>query len=553
MGRCNSQIYKMKLKVDKIISNIMIKLGYPGISPSIQIPKNSQHGDFTTNVALQISSKTGQDAKLIANNIIELIINENNHIINKAEVAGPGFINIIINKQYFFNMLPQILKEDMDFGKSKIFQSKKALIEFVSANPTGPLTVAHGRGAILGHIVSNILEWNGYKVEKEYYFNNAGRQMRKLAESVKARYLEIQNKDFVFPDNGYEGEYIYDIAKNILDKYSDTTFNEDNLDIFKEEAESLIFLDIKNTLNKLGLKFDNFFNENFLYESGDIKEIVDRLRKQNLAYDKDGAVWVKTSSMGREKDKVIIKSTGEPTYRLPDIAYHQNKYLREYDLLIDIFGSDHQDAYPDVLAVLDKLGYDPKIIKVLIHQFVTILDNGQQLKMSTRKANFITLNELIERVGSDVVHYFFIMRGMNTHLNFDLKLAQDESDQNPVYYIQYAYARTCNILKYAEELNHKYNQSEKISLLDLDEEINIIKNLIEFPNIIKNSLNTLEPQTIAQYLQNLASSFHKYYSHHRLVSSDPNKTSARITLVRAIQIVMRNGLKILNISAPEKM
>ena len=446
-----------------------------------------------------------------------------------------------------------IIKSKENYGKNNSGKNKKVLVEFVSANPTGPLTVGHGRGAILGDVISSILEWNGYEVEREYYYNNAGRQMHRLGESVKSRYLELLGENTEFPEEGYEGEYIIEIAQSLLDKNGDSLIDTADNKVFKEAAESNIFFNIKKTLARIGLKFDSFFNENSLYDSGAIEDVVKTLRQKNLIYEKEGATWFKATEAGRDQDRVIIKSSGEPTYRLPDIAYHQNKFNRGYDLMVDVLGADHMDAYPDVLAAVEQLGCDSKKVNVIIHQFVTLTEDGEPVKMSTRKANYITLDELIDEVGQDVVRYFFIMRGINTHLNFDMALAKDESDENPVFYLQYAHARLCNILKHAEEQGHIFNEKTDLSPLNLDSEIQLIKLLLEFPNIIGKAKDNLEPQTIATYLQSLAGLFHKYYAKERVVTDDNNKTSARLILVQALQIVLNNGLSLMGIHALERM
>jgi arginyl-tRNA synthetase len=453
----------------------------------------------------------------------------------------------------FITLLRTVLKKNITFSQTELGKENKAQVEFISANPTGPLTVGHGRGAILGDVVSSILEWNGYEVDREYYYNNAGKQMQRLGESVQARYLELVGESPEFPEEGYEGKYIIDIAQELKDKNSDALKDATDIAPFIQAAEPTIFLQIEKTLNRIGLKFDKFFNENSLYESGAIEEVVAALRQKGLVYEKEGATWFKATKAGRDQDRVIIKSSGEPTYRLPDIAYHQNKFERGYDLIVDVLGADHMDAYPDVLAGIEQLGYDTNKVKVLIHQFVTLMEKGEPVKMSTRKAQYITLDELIDEVGQDVVRYFFIMRGMNTHLNFDMDLAKDESDENPVYYLQYAHARLCNILKHAETQGYKLDENIDLSPLTLDLEINLIKLLLEFPNIIEKTKDNLEPQSIANYLQSLAGMFHKYYAKERVVTEDTDKTAARLILVKALQIVLSNGLSVLGIHAPEKM
>ena len=543
----------MKNALTEAFREIISTLNYPETNIVVQLPKNPEHGDFATNLALQLARNLDENPREIAKILSDKLNTDYPDLVDSTDIAGPGFINISINKNAIVSQLLSVLTLNKEYGKSNFGEGKTAQVEFVSANPTGPLTVGHGRGAILGDVISSILQWNGYKVDREYYYNNAGRQMHRLGESVKSRYLELLGEKTEFPEEGYEGEYIVEIAQNLIDKKGDSLKDLTENTAFKDAAESNIFLNIEKTLARIGLKFDTFFNENSLYDSGAITNVVDTLRQKKLIYEKEGATWFKASEAGRDQDRVIIKSSGEPTYRLPDIAYHQNKFNRGYDLMVDVLGADHMDAYPDVLAAVEQLGCDSKKVNVIIHQFVTLTEDGEPVKMSTRKANYITLDELIDEVGQDVVRYFFIMRGINTHLNFDMALAKDESDENPVFYLQYAHARLCNILKHAEEQGHIFNEKTDLSPLNLDSEIQLIKLLLEFPNIIAKAKDNLEPQTIATYLQSLAGLFHKYYAKERVVTDDKNKTSARLILVQALQIVLNNGLSLLGIHALERM
>jgi len=421
----------------------------------------------------------------------------------------------------------------------------------VSANPTGPLTVGHGRNAVLGDTVSNILEWQGFDVVREYYFNDAGRQMRILGQSVEARYFEILGKVSEFPEDGYQGTYIREIAQTILDEKKDGLAPGDS--IFKEKAEEVIFNDIEESLLNLGIHFDQFTNEKTFYKNGDIERFLDELRKKDLIYEKESATWFKTTALGKEKDRVYIKSTGEPTYRVPDTAYHRNKIDRGFDLIIDVFGADHADTYPDVLLALNSLGLKTDHIKVLLYQFVTLLRDGEKVKMSTRKANFVTLDDLVDEVGADVVRYFFIMRSINTHLDFDLNLAADQSDENPVFYLQYAHARICNIIKRASESDFEIGDSFDPSHLSHPEELNLLKYMVRFPEFMDLAFENLEPQNIANYLQELSARFHKFYSQCRVITEDSDLSKARMGLVNAVKIVLGNGLKVLGISAPERM
>ncbi len=512
--------------------------------------KDDQHGDLSSSIALSLVKTTKKPPMEIAEKIIEYF-DKNDEFIADVFVSPPGFINFKIHSSYYQSLVTEILKSEDSFGKTDIGIDKTANVEFVSANPTGPLTVGHGRQAVLGDTVSNILEWHGFEVTREYYFNNAGRQMRLLAESVEARYRELTDGSTDFPEDGYQGNYIKEIAAVILNEHGKNLKGSDEL--FRKTAEKAIFNDIKSSLNQLGVIHDQFSNEKTFYETGAIDKTISDLKEKELIYEADGATWFKTTSLGMDQDRVLIKSTGEPTYRLPDMAYHINKVERGFDFIIDIFGSDHVDTYPDVLAAVGALGYNTDHFKVLIHQFVTLLKNGQKVKMSTRKADFVTLKELIDDVGVDVVRYFFIMRSMNSHLNFDLDLAADQSEKNPVFYLQYAHARICNIIKHGESLGVDPQTNFDASLLNHKAELELLKTTGKFTEIMEIAYTTLEPQGIANYLQDLATRFHKFYSECRVIADNHELTSARIALINAVKVILSNGLKVLGISAPERM
>ena len=543
----------MNKDFEKHINGILKELDYKNVNIIIQIPKNLDHGDLSTPVAMSIAKKEGKKPLDIANNIINLLKNNFSNYYSEVFVAGPGFINVRLNKNIITEKIKIIFDKDSDYGKNNFGNGKKAIVEFVSANPTGPLTVAHGRGAIVGDTISRILEWNGYQVDREYYFNNAGRQMRKLGESVRARYLNICNVDSSFPDDGYQGEYINEIAKSFQNEFSDKYISENDIDIFKNFAEQKIFEDIKRTLDILKISFDNFFNEDDLYKDKSIDRILSDLSEKKLIYYKDNATWFAGTKVKRPVDRVLVKSSGEPTYRLPDMAYHRTKFERNYDKIIDIFGADHMDAYPDVMEVMNQLNYDTNKMKVLIHQFVTITENNKPIKMSTRKANFTTLEELCEEVGADVVRYFFIMRNINTHLNFELKIAKEQSDVNPIFYLQYAHARICTIIRKAKDLNLNISNDSNLNLLIEPLENDLMNSMINFENIIKKSYEKLDPQIISNYLEELAAKFHKYYSKHKVISDNKDLSHSRLFLINALRIVIKNGLNVLGIKEKERM
>ena len=515
---------------------------------SVNVNNQEGFGDYSSNIALKLT-------KILKKAPIEIAKNIVNHSNVSEDVftlsaSQPGFVNFHISNNYYLKILKQIVNESENFGKKKKL-NKSANVEFVSSNPTGPLTVGHGRQAILGDMVSNILTWNGYNVTREYYYNDAGKQMRVLAESCYAKYAKQVGKDVEMPENGYLGTYLDEIAEKIINEHG-KDLESDN-PIFRDFTEKEIFANIENTLENLGIKFDVFTKEGTFYKNGAIDNVLKILKEKNLSYEKDGAVWFKTSSLNKEEDKVLVKSSGEPTYRLPDIAYHADKVDRGFDLIVDIFGADHIDTYPDVILGLKCLDKKTEHIKVVIHQFVTIKKGGEIVKMSTRKANFITLDELKDELSSDIIRYFFIMRGANSHLDFDLDLAKDESEKNPVYYLQYANARISNLLKrYDKEIS----VDSKIDYLLLKEkdEIALVKLLSEFPIKMEDVSHSLEPRKIATYLEEVAAAYHKFYGNHKVINpQNTDLSSARKKLCEATKIILTNGLSILGISAPERM
>ena len=535
--------------LNQTLINALSTLEYPEKEIKLSPPKNPDFGDISTNLPLILSKELKMNPMKIGEKISN-VIDHSDGIIDKITVTNPGFINFTIGASYYYQILEDILSNE-SYGNNLYGKGQKANVEFVSANPTGPLTVGHGRNAVLGDSVANILEWNGYEVTREYYFNDAGRQMRILGESVEFRYRELIGKESDFPEGGYEGLYIIDIAKLIIKEHGKSLNTKDP--IFKDFAEKTIFLDIKNSLLNIGIKFDKFSNEKSFYDNGQIDKFLNKMKSKDLIYEKDGATWFRSTSLGKEQDRVYIKSSGEPTYRVPDTVYHQDKINRGYNLIIDIFGADHADTYPDVLIALDALGMKTDHIHVLLYQFVTLLRSGEKVKMSTRKANFVTMDELVKEVNPDVLRYFFVMRGMNTHLNFDLDLATDQSEKNPVFYLQYAHARICNIIKRYEALDNPKLNNYDLSLLTHQSELRLLKKLEQFPQVIENSRTALEPQTIATYLYDTANNFHRFYSDCRVITEDKDLTRSRIALIQAVKIVLRNGLTILGITAPERM
>ncbi len=540
----------LKKHLQKLLVEAAENAGFSPQAVIVTLSKDEHHGDLSSSLPLTLAKIAQQPPMEIAKAIIGQFKKDEN-IITDIFSSPPGFINFSISPSYYQSLISEILKTGSSYGQSDVGQNQTANVEFVSANPTGPLTVGHGRNAVLGDTVANILENHGYTVTREYYFNDAGRQMRLLGDSVEARYREIVDGSSEFPEDGYQGKYIREIAQQIQKQHGNNLNNNDP--VFRKSAEDAIFDDIKKSLSSLGIHHDQFSNEKTFYDSGAIEKVTSGLSDKGLVYEAENATWFKTTDLGMDQDRVLIKSSGEPTYRLPDMAYHINKVDRGFDLIIDILGADHVDTYPDVVAAVNALGYKTEHFKLMIHQFVTLLKSGQKVKMSTRKADFVTLDELVKDVGPDVVRYFFIMRSMNSHLNFDLDLAADQSEKNPVFYLQYAHARICNIIKRGEGLGKDFTAGYDPALLTHPTEIELLKSLEQFPEIMALTLKQLEPQDIANYLQVLAAHFHRFYVDCRVITDDNDLSAARVALIKVTKIVLANGLKVLGISAPERM
>jgi arginyl-tRNA synthetase len=521
---------------------------------ALEVPKREDHGDFSTNMALVIAGKEKKKPREVASRLKELLAAETGFI-DRMEVAGPGFLNFFLPAATWQSVLPEICQRDVAYGLSEMGGKRKVLVEFVSANPTGPLSVGHGRQAVLGDAIARLLTAAGFATTREYYYNDAGRQMRVLGESTRARYLELLGLPASFPEDGYQGEYIIDIARELRTEKGDALKDVVEVTPFKEKAEQVIFKDINSTLARLDIRFDNYYNEHTLYEEGKIDDVVAALREKGLVYEQDGAVWFRTTEFGMDKDRVIIKNTGEPTYRLPDIAYHREKFRRGFDWMVNVFGSDHIATVPDVLAGVRALGCDDSKVTVVIHQFVTLVREGKQVKMSTRKANFVTVDELLDEVGPDVARFFFLMRRADSQLEFDLDLATKQSQENPVYYVQYAHARLCSIRKQAEAKGAYQGELTTAPLhrLSLPEELEMLKTMASYPELVENAALALEPHRVVFFLQDLAGKFHSYYNKHRVISEDEELTRARLWLAASLRVVFRNGLKLIGVTAPETM
>ncbi|XOF33815.1 MAG: arginine--tRNA ligase [Candidatus Electrothrix sp. YB6] len=520
---------------------------------NVEVPRHEGQGDFATNFAMVLAGKEKRNPREIAGQLVELL-KEDSTLLDKVEIAGPGFVNLFLKPSVWSTVLAPIAEQGEQFGLSDIGKGKKVMVEFVSANPTGPLSVGHGRNAILGDSIARLLKATGHKVTREYYFNDAGRQMRVLADSLRARYLEKLGLENEFPEDGYQGDYIYDIAQAMIDEAGDE-FRDADQDVFRKRAEEAIFADIDATLKRIGITFDSYYNEHTLYEEGRIDDVVNKLRGRGLVYEQDEATWFKTTEFGQQQDRVIIKKTGEPTYRLPDIAYHREKFRRGFDWMIDIFGADHIATVPDVMAGIEALGYNKSKVEVILHQFVTLLRDGKQVKMSTRKATFVTVDELVDEVGVDALRFFFLMRKPDSQLEFDLELATAQSQENPVYYVQYAHARLCSIERMAVEKGVCLPQlaDADLNLLQEQEEYQLLKTLGSYPALVANAAADLAPHRIIFFLMDLAANFHSFYNKHKVVTEDQQLTAARLCLCQGVKRVLANGLALVGLTAPERM
>ena len=569
----------------------------------LEEPKDESHGDLSCAIALRLAKPEKKKPRDLAALIVEKLKGGDaaGSAFASVDIAGPGFINFTLPLSAWHAKLHEALARGEDYGRAEAGVGKRANVEFVSANPTGPLTVGHGRQAILGDVICRVLEFAGYAVEREYYYNDAGHQMRILGESLRLRTLEALGERVEFPDDHYRGEYLAEYARELVEQHGDGLRGKD-AEAFKALAEKRVFGIIEETLARLGIRFDRFFNEFDLYESGAVERVVERLRAQGDAYDKDGAVWFRAKRYGCNDDRVLVKQSGEPTYRLPDVAYHLDKLGRGYDRILDVLGQDHHSTTQDVRAGLKALlareGREEDLdrITVLLHQFVTLTRGGQraedrvQVKMSTRRAEYVTLDELLDeiatRVGDelrdretvvgpitlerldtmarDAVRYFYSMRRMESHLEFDLDLAVSRSMQNPVYYLQYAHARICSIFKKwsarrpgtAERGGDESTDFAEVPLERLvePEELRIIKLIGRFPALVESIADSYETHRISEYLHTIARELQSYYEKHRVLGDDEELTLARLALMHAVRTVLAAGLtQLLGISAPETM
>ncbi len=530
----------------------------------VERPRESSHGDISSPVAMVLASRVKTDPRKLAREIVEHLPKGEPDIEN-VQVEGPGFINFTVSGAYYRSILNEIVDRADEFGRSAKSKhaGRKVMVEFVSSNPTGPLTIGHGRQAVLGDVISNLLAWDGQEVVREYYFNDAGRQMDLLGRSVYGRYAQLFDPDHPFPEDGYRGDYINDIAGLIREKKGDSLFekgggpSEDTLDYMRRKASRIIVNRIEEDLGEFRISFDNWYNESSLITDGRTTEAIDRLEDAGAVYEKDGATWFEASRFGDSEDRVLIKSGGEHTYFLTDIAYHITKSERGFEVTINLHGADHHGYVPRMKAAMRALGYPDTFLEYLVHQMVTFMEGGKQLKMSTRAGTFITLRELMEKVGVDVARYFFVMIKPDSHLVFDLDLARSQSLDNPVYYLQYANARISSIFEFASKEDYPVEIDAIRGEIDLellgDREIELIKQLSLYPEIIRGACDNLEPHRLTNYLEELASMFHHWYASQRVVVKDRRLTLTRLFLCHSVRIVLRSALKILGVTIPDRM
>ncbi len=512
----------------------------------VSIPKDKNHGDYSTNIALSLAKSLKDNPINIANKIKNNIQSE---IISKIEVLSPGFINIFISEQYLLKSINTIIKENTNYGKSNLGQGKKVNIEFVSANPTGILHLGHGRGATYGDNLARIMTFTGYDVTKEYYVNDAGNQMNNLGISIKVRYQNLYNIDATLPEDGYHGQEIIDIAKKIKEEYQDTKLNED-IPFFKKYGLNILLDKIKKDLDIYRVNFDVFSSEQSLYDRGLVEKVITKLKNDNHCYIEDGALWLKTMDYGDEKNRVLIKSDGNYTYLLPDIAYHCDKIERGFDELIDVLGADHHGYIDRLKASLEMMGKDSGILDIKILQMVRLIKDNEELKLSKRTGKTVTLSEIIEEVGVNATRYLFSSKSLDTQLDFNIDLALKQNSENPVYYIEYANARICSILKKSKNFA---TNIDKYQTLESQYIYNILNKLNEFKDIVETSASKKAPHIIANYVYDLASLFHTYYNQEKIVTEDIQYTSERINLLKAIQIVINNSLNLIGIIPREEM
>jgi len=527
--------------------------------PIIEITRDRKFGDYATNIAMVLASRVNEDPRVIADKLVEWINKtDGGKTIHDIQIAGPGFINMTMTEDFWAGTLKSVLTEGAAYADNNIGQGRKVQVEFVSANPTGPLHVGHGRGAALGDALANVLAASGYDISREYYVNDAGNQIDTLGRSVRARYLELFGKEEQFPEEGYKGEYIRDIARTLKESRGDDYLDgkpESDTGEIAEYAAAMILDDIKDDLEQFGILFDRWFSERSLFDNGDVDRALEDLEGRDHLYREEGALWFRSMSLGDDKDRVVIKADGSATYFASDLAYHRNKFSRGFDKVINIWGADHHGYIERMKAGVVAVGKHRDDLEVILVQLVNLLRDGKPVAMSTRAGEFVTLREVLEEVGRDAARFIFLTRKADSKLDFDLAVAKARSNDNPVFYVQYAHARICSILRNAEENGFKLPSPEEISLgaLKLPEERELIRHIAALPDIIEGAAMALEPHRLTNYLRDISTSLHNYYYHHRVLSDDPSLTEARLALMVAVRIAIAKGLELVGVSAPERM
>ena len=526
--------------------------------PSIVLekPKQKSHGDFATNIAMQMAKIAKKAPRDIAADIKNHLDLEKAYIKN-IDIAGPGFINVFMDNSYLTQLVPTILEQKESYGKTDSGKGIKIQVEFVSANPTGDLHLGHARGAAVGDSLCNILETAGYEVEREYYINDAGNQIDNLALSVEARYMQALGKEWDMPVDGYYGKDIIKLGEKLVNEDNDMWVeksSKERLTYFKEKGLTYELEKIERDLKEYRVPFDHWFSETTLYNENKVEEVLEVLRSKGVTYEAEGATWFKTTDYGDDKDRVLVKSDGSYTYLTPDIAYHKNKLDRGFDELINIWGADHHGYIPRMKAAIQALGYPKDTLDVKVVQMVHLYEDGQRVKMSKRTGKAITLVQLMEEVGIDAMRYFFNMRSADSHLDFDMDLARSETNENPVYYVQYAHARINSMLNQAKEQGYNLNDEYNVSLLTSDKEIDLLRVLGEFPQVIADAADKRIPHKMTQYVFELSSALHSFYNAEKVLdANDVEQTKVRISLMQAVKITLANALKLIGVSAPEKM
>lgn len=548
------QNLKQEIKAAVLKAGLALEEQLPEVI--LEIPKEKSHGDYSTNMAMQLARVAKKAPRAIADAIVENF-DRTKASIEKIELAGPGFINFYMDNSYLTGLIPAILDAGGKYGETDAGKGQKIQVEFVSANPTGDLHLGHARGAAVGDSLSNILAKAGYDVSREYYINDAGNQINNLALSVEARYFQALGIDKEMPEDGYHGEDIKGIGKQLAEEHGDKFVHvpeEERFNFFREYGLKYEMAKLKKDLQDFRVEFDVWYSETSLYHNGKIDAALKTLRDNGHIYEEDGATWLRSTPFGDDKDRVLIKQDGSYTYLTPDLAYHKDKLDRGFEKLINVWGADHHGYIPRMKAAIQALGYDKDVLEVEIIQLVHLYKNGEKMKMSKRTGKAVTMRDLVEEVGLDATRYFFAMRSADTHMDFDLDLAVSQSNDNPVYYAQYAHARISSILRQASEQGFEVSKNVDLNLVSAEKEIDLLKKLGEFPQAVSEAALKRTPHRIANYVFDLASTFHSFYNAEKVVDKEQaERTKARLALVKAVQITMKNALSLIGVSAPEKM